>query len=346
MTGTGQPLEPPAVRPPAELVGGALLALVVGLGTGGLAGFLVGAVMVSGADGSDGWAAIGGLIAGAVVATATTVAAYLAALLSAGRRLFPRGRRARPVGSALLGLVGVVGYGALLLAVIRDSSSGWTLLVLCLGAAAVACGPVAFVWWGAPEQRPAAAAILLGLLLGAGVVVVVTNALAASATDQVAERLPLVLFDGETADPAYPGWRRDRFSVQEVAPARSGLTPGGHESVLKYVTPAGVTFLRMHTDAGDCSAPPRAYTCTDAGALPQGRLRRYLPLGYSPAAALPEVYLMVVYPDGSSVSVNLEGGRFAAGQLTEAEGREVLGALRRVDRGRFEERLGAPLELR
>ena len=157
---------------------------------------------MAGAGADDDWAAVGALVAGAAVGALVAVGVYVAALVAAARRLFPPGRRARPVLHTLTGQTAVAAYGAALLAVLRPSSMGWTVLVVLLTAGAAACAPAAFVWSGTSgrPRRIAIAAVLVPTLLGGGVVAG-TNTAAEVRTGRVAADLPLVLFDGSTADP-------------------------------------------------------------------------------------------------------------------------------------------------
>ncbi len=333
----------PAISP-GRLVAGPVLALVAGCAAGAAVGALAGVVAWSGASDSDDWAALGALLVGAVVGVAGVAVVYLTALVVAARRLFAPGRRLQPVLLTVLGSVAVVACGAWLLAVLRSTSVGWTALVLLLGLAAAACGPAGFLWSGGPARlRLVAAGVVLGPLLAAGGVVVVSHVVGQVGTGRVAAEMPLVLFDGTTADPLFPGWRRDRFGTVELRPAHS-FTERGHEGYLKYFTPNGVTFVTMHTDAGDCAAPAPGFTCSAAGALPGGQLRWYVPADPDGYPRL-ERYLTLVYPDGSAVSVSVASWLFGTEPLGFAEARAVLEALERVDRDRFEEQAGAPLSL-
>ncbi|MGZ4637456.1 MAG: hypothetical protein ACXV2J_00185, partial [Actinomycetes bacterium] len=159
------------------------------------------------------------------------------------------------------------------------------------------------------------------------------------------DRLPLVLFDGRTADAAYPGWHRDPFGHTAVRAANSFAT--GYEAYLKYVTSTGVTFVTMDSDLGPCrSQATRGYLCAPAGELPTGQLRTYTrvaPYGSYPHEAQ---FLVLAYPDGSGVSVNVglppsrPGGPAAIGAA-----RQVLADLVRVDRATFEERTASTLTL-
>ncbi len=326
------------------LVVGPLLALATGMAIGAAAGTGVGLLALAAASPGDDWASLGAFLVGAVAGLAVSAAAYLAALVMAARRLFPAGRRAAPVLLTLLGEVAVAGYGAMLLAVQRPTSGGWTSLVLLLAVTAGGCGPAAFLGVGTSGRpRRTALAAVAGSALVAGLVVTGSGILAQARTDRVADEMPLVLFDGTTADPAYPGWRRDAFTSLLVRPAHS-FTEHGHEGYLKYFAPAGVVFVTMHTDAGDCDAPAPEYTCSALGPTSAGQLRSYArttPDGSYPRA---DRFLAVVYPDGSAVSVNVAAGS-GPGAIGADQATAVLGALRRVDRARFEDRTGSRLDV-
>ncbi len=323
---------------------GPLLALAAGVAIGAAAGTGVGLLALAAASPDDDWASLGAFLVGAVAGLGVGVAAYVAALVLAARRLLPAGRRAAPVLLTLLGEAAVAGYGAALMAVLRPTSAGWTSLLLLLAVTAGGCGPAAFLWVGTSGRpRRAALVVVAGSALTAGLVVTGSDILAQVRTDRVADELPLALFDGTTADPAYPGWRRDVFTSLQVRPAHT-FTERGHEGYLKYVAPGGVVFVTMHTDAGDCDTPAPDYTCSALGRTPAGQLRSYArtsPYGSYPRA---DRFVAVVYPDGSGVSVNLTTGS-GRGDSSADQAATVLGALRRVDRDRFEDRTGSRLDV-
>jgi MFS family permease len=322
-----------------------LLALAAACAAGGVAGGVLGLVLMARASESDGWAALGAFVAGLVLGVSVAAVAYVLALVVAARLLFPAGRRAGPVLLALLGPVAVTSIGAALLAPLRPTAAGASVAFALFVAAAAGCGPAAFVWCGASGRlRRAAVAVVAVPALAAGAVAGVAHVVGQAREERVVARVPLVLFDGDTADPDLAGWRRDAFDDVVLRPA-GGFTDRGREGYLKYFTPSGVTFVTMHTDAGDCSAPAAGYTCARAGALPAGELRRYLrstPYGSYPRSA---GYLALVYPDGSAVSVNVstEQGSLDGPALEPA--RALLGSLQRVARGRFEDRTDARVTL-
>ena len=159
-----------------------------------------------------------------------------------------------------------------------------------------------------------------------------------------AAETPLVLFGGTTADPGFPGWRRDQFATLRLRPSHS-FTDRGHEGYLKYFTPSGVTFVTMHTDAGDCAATAPAYTCSTAGELPDGELRSYVRTASYGTYPQADGYLALVYPDGSAVSVDVEPGPYDDPAESLAQARSVLASLERVDRDRFEDQAGTSLSL-
>ena len=195
-------------------------------------------------------------------------------------------------------------------------------------------GGFAFLWCGsaAPSQRTLLRA---GGVLAAVIVVgsLVLYAMKDAREDKAIEELPLVLFDGTSAESPYPNWKRDAFTRTAVR-SESAFAPEGHEAYLKYFTAPGVAFITMRTDAGECSPTLlRGYTCQVVGSLPTGELRSYRsPEQY---ASYPESrdFLVLAYPDGSGVSVNVDG--------LQQPAQDVLARLQRVDRKTFEAATGA-----
>ena len=336
---------PRPAAPPGRLVAGPLLALAAGCAAGAVVGTAVGAAWLAGASGGDDWAALGAFVLGAVVGLAAAAVAWVLALVVAARRLFPPGRRGQPVLLTLAGSAATAVYGAVLLGLHQPAPAAWTALVPVLGLGAAACGPAAFLWSGAGHRhRQVAAAGVLVLAVAAGAVVALSAAVGRAGTDRVAAETPLVLFGGTTADPGFPGWRRDRFATLGLRPSHS-FTDRGHEGYLKYFTPGGVTFVTMHTDAGDCAAAGPAYTCSTAGELPDGELRSYVRTASYGTYPQADRYLALVYPDGSAVSVDVEPGPYDDPAESLAQARSVLASLERVDRDRFEDQAGTSLSL-
>src|SRR5215210_5973898 len=146
-------------------------------------------------------------------------------------------------------------------------------------------GGFAFLWCGsaAPSQRTllrAGAVLAAVIVVGSLVLYVMKDARA----DKAIEELPLVLFDGTTADSPFPSWKRDAFTNTAVR-SESGFAPEGHEAYLKYFTAPGVAFITMRTDAGECSPTLlRGYTCRGPRVAAQRRAS-LLPL----AAAVPDL---------------------------------------------------------
>ncbi|MFD1365263.1 hypothetical protein [Actinoplanes sichuanensis] len=77
-----------------------MLVLAGGVGVGTVAGFVVGAAQMAGAD--NDWAALGAFLWGLLVGIVVAVVVYVAALIVVARRLFAPGRRAAPVLLTLL----------------------------------------------------------------------------------------------------------------------------------------------------------------------------------------------------------------------------------------------------
>jgi hypothetical protein len=144
--------------------------------------------------------------------------------------------------------------------------------------------------------------------------------------DKAIEELPLVLFDGTSAESPFPNWKRDAFS-RTVVQSESAFAPDGHEAYLKYFSAPGVVFITMRTDVGECSPTLlRGYTCQVVGTLPAGELRHYLSPEQFPTYN--REFFVLVYADGSGVSVNVDGLQLPA--------QNVLARLQRVDRKTFE----------
>jgi len=144
--------------------------------------------------------------------------------------------------------------------------------------------------------------------------------------------LPLVLFDGATADPPIPGWQHPPSATIDVR-SKGAFAPEGHEAYLTYFAPAGIIYIAMRTHIGDCSPDVvRRYTCEVVGSLPDGELRSYALVGegtsFPPDSS---EFIVVVYADGSGVSVSLD-------DVERDVGEEALAQLRRVDREQFRTR--------
>ncbi len=242
---------------PQTLAAAPGLALAVGCAAGAVVGGALGVIVMAGASADDDWAAVGALVAGAAVGALVAVGVYVAALVAAARRLFPPGRRARPVLHTLTGQTAVAAYGAALLAVLRPSSMGWTVLVVLLTAGAAACAPAAFVWSGTSgrPRRIAIAAVLVPTLLGGGVVAG-TNTAAEVRTGRVAADLPLVLFDRSTDFPLSPAQSR---TVAVPAAAGTAVRTSNPASTDPDTAPARLPTISFP------SPGPRPGTCPDHG---------------------------------------------------------------------------------
>jgi hypothetical protein len=289
--------------------------------------FLLGA----GKDGGEGFESLGWAILGVIVAVVVGLTVTVVGLIVLARRLFLPGHRVAPVVLALVSPFVPLVLGGALAALF----SGNMPIVLGgpLSLAALAAPSLAFLWCGsaAPSQRT----LLRGGAVLAAVIVVgslVLYVMKDAREDKAIEELPLVLFDGTTAESPYPNWKRDAFSRTAVR-EENAFAPEGHEAYLKYFSAPGVVFITMRTDVGECSPTLlRGYTCQVVGSLPAGELRSYRsPEQY---ATYPESkeFLVLVYPDGSGVSVNVDG--------LQQPAQGVLARLQRVDRRTFEAAAG------
>jgi hypothetical protein len=288
-------------------------------------------LLSAGKDGGEGFEALGWALLGAIVAVVVGLTVTVIGLIVLARRLFLPGHRVAPVVLALVGPFVPLVLGGALAALFSGSLPG--VLGAPLTLAALAAPSLAFLWCGsaAPSQRT----LLRGGALLAAVIVVgslVLYVMKDAREDKAFKDLPLVLFDGTTADSPYPSWKRDAFTRTAVR-SECAFAPDGHEAYLKYFSAPGVVFITMRSDVGECSPTlVRGYTCQVVGTLPAGVLRSYR----SPAqyASYPESreFLVLVYSDASGVSVNVDA--------TQQPAQDVVARLQRVDRKTFEAAAG------
>jgi hypothetical protein len=307
-----------ALTPLLVFAAAAVVAAVTGVGTY----FLLSA----GQDGGEGFEALGWALLGAIVAVIVGLTVVVVGLIVLARRLFLPGHRVAPVVLALVGPFVPLVLGGGLTALFGYVPG---VLGIPLTLAALAAPSLAFLWCdsAAPSQRT----LLRGGAVLAAVIVVgslVLYVMKDAREDKAIEALPLVLFDGTTAESPYPNWKRDAFTRTAVR-QETAFAPEGHEAYLKYFSAPGVVFITMRSDVGECSPTlVRGYTCQVVGTLPAGVLRSYR----SPAqyATYPESreFLVLVYADGSGVSVNVDA--------TQQPAQDVLARLQRVDRKAFE----------
>ena len=336
MSETTSAARPTAVAPgvgPVRLALTPLLVFAIAAVLATIAGFATYA-LVSGGEEGEGFESLGWFLLGGIVAVIVALAVTIAGLIVSARRLFLPGSRAAPV---VLGLLGPVIALALAMAISALLPDAAPLMATVLSLAGLAAPSLAFLWCG--TTAPTQAVLVRGGGVLAAIVVVgslVLYVVSDAREDEVVADLPLVLFDGTSAESPY-GWDRDEFTTTVVR-EETAFAPEGHEAYLKYFAPGGVAFLTMRTDVGACSATEvRDYTCRVVGSLPAGELRSYLSTasyaGYPDAAE----FLVLVYSDGSGVSMNVDE--------VQAPGRDVLSRLQRVDRERFENATGAELSL-
>ena len=273
-------------------------------------------------------------ILGAIVGVIVGLAVVVVGLIVLARRLFLPGHRVAPVVLALVGPFVPLILGGALAALFSGYLPG--VLGVPLTLAALAAPSLAFLWCGsaAPSQRT----LLRGGAVVAAVIVVgslLLYVMQDAREDKAIEELPLVLFDGTTAEPPYPNWKRDAFTTTAVR-SENEFAPEGHEAYLKYFSAPGVVFITMRTDVGECSPTElRGYTCQVVGTLPAGKLRTYRTQEQFPISS--REFLVLVYPDGSGVSVNVDG--------LQQPAQDVLARLQRVDRKTFEAATGGKLSV-
>lgn len=332
MTATAPPTPPTPPAGVAPGVGTAKLALApllvfaAAAAAAAVSGFGTYALISQGREG-EGFESLGWAIVGAGVAVVVGLVVTIVGLVVVARRLFLPGHRAVPVVLAVAGPVVLFVLAGGLTVLFPGGSA--PLFAGILPLIALATPSLAFLWSGSTAPTRGT---LLRVSGGVAAVVVVGSlvlyVVADAREDKVAAELPLVLFDGTTTDSPYPDWRRDAFGTTVVR-SETAFVPEGHEAYLKYFTGTGVAFLTMRSDVGECSPTPvRDYTCQVVGALPAGILRSYrTQVGYHVYPDSAE-FLVLVYPDGSGVSVNVDGSSIPA--------QDILARLQRVDREKFE----------
>lgn len=306
---------------------------VVGLIVG-FAGFFV---MWAADDGSSEWAELGYLVVAVSAGVVGATIAYVAGLVVAAARTFPRGRRLMPVTLALALPLALAGCALSLTLVFPEDVVATVVAVPT--AAALLAGPAAFAWSGG-RRGSRRLAIAFGAAMAAMILAATAvDAMAQAKTARIASRLPLVLFGETSAEAPFRGWSRDVFRTTWITPA-TGIAAGGHQAHLKYLSRDGVTFITMYTDVGACSDSPR-FTCEEVGELGGRPLREYTNVRRFGSYPYSSQFLVSVYPDGGAVSVNVE--RATVGPV---DARAVLSQLVTVDRAAFEEATNAPMALR
>lgn len=318
---------------PVRLALTPLLVFAIAAATATIAGFATYALASAGKE-SEGFEALGWALLGAIVGLVIGVGVTIAGLIVSAQRLFLPGHRGAPVALALLGPA--IAF-ALAMAVATYLPGAAPPVLFLLSLAGLAAPSLAFLWCG--TTAPTQAVLLRGGGVLAALVVVaflIGYVVSDAREDAVVADLPLVLFDGTTAETPY-GWRRDAFTTTAVR-SETAFAPEGHEAYLKYFAPGGVAFLTMRTEVGECSPRPvRNYTCRVLGALSAGELRSYVTTGSYASHPDSAEFLVLVYPDGSGVSMNVDP--------VQTSGQDVLSRLQRVDRERFEAATGAGFDL-
>ena len=273
------------------------------------------------------------------VSAGVALAVTIGGLTVLARRLFLPGHRVAPVVLASIGPLLALAIFAVATFSASDFPSNVLFAVLAL--AALLSPSVAFLWCGSNGARRRV--LLRGAAVLAVVGVVASLVLYAgwqAREGAVVADLPLGLFEGATADSPIPGWQHEPSETIDVR-SKGGFAPEGHEAHLTYFAPTGIVYITMRTHIGDCSPDVvRRYTCEVVGNLPEGELRSYALVGdgvsFPPDSS---EFLVVVYADGSGVSVSLD-------DIERDLGRDALAQLRRVDREQFEDATGSELALR
>jgi hypothetical protein len=327
---------------PAAVLPVVVLMAATGLGAGTGAGIY--AVGARGNQG-DGWGALGAFLLGIAVGMIAFVITYVVGLVLAAGRVFPPGRRLLPV-TLSLAIPALVAATTLALTAVAENASarsttGQHVMTAVAFLGSLAAAPAAFAWAGSPKRRRGlaiATAALTVLMVGATVSGV---RVAQHQLDETAKDLPLVLFTGGTATAPFDGWRRDEFSRTTITDDTVPFAEQGKATYLKYFAPRRVVFLTMHTHVGACETTTR-YTCRTTGSLSGNELRRYDRIARYGSYPRSAAFHVLVYPDGSAVSVNVED---SIGNGIQTDPAQVLANLVRVDRRAFEHATGAPLRL-
>lgn len=325
---------PPAAWPLAVLVGAAV--------AGVLGGAVVGLASYSGTGEGDDWSELGAILLGLVAGLVVFGVSYVVGLVLAARRAFPDGRRALPV---VLAFGIPAAFGALVIG-LRDVAEQLDAdlvpaVGVVVGLAVIAAAPLAFGLAGTAAGRRrltvilAAAAVLVVAVSGVGIGV------ERARTSRVVAQLPLVLFDGRTADAPFAGWRRDVFSTVWVNESRRTFTEKGHSAYLKYLSGGGAVFVTMYTEVGACT-DTTAYLCRVVGTADGGEQRTYTRVARYGSYPRSASFAVLAYPDGSAVSVDAP----EPGRTTATSPDEVLRSLVRVDRQTFERATGSALRVR
>jgi hypothetical protein len=334
----------PAAAWPLVVLFGAAIAGVLG-------GAVVAFLSYSGSGDGDDWAELGAIIIGLLGGLVVFGVAYVVGMVLAARRAFRPGARAFPLALAL----GIpVGFVVLVLGVsgVADLlQADVTPFVGVLAAGAVlAAAPLAFGFAGTTAGRRrllvavAAAAALVVAVAGVGIGV------ERARTSRIVAQLPLVLFDGRTADAPFAGWRLDDFSSMWIIENRRSFTEQGHSAFLKYRAPGGVVFVTMHTEVGAC-VDTVSYACRVDGAVNGGEQRTYTRVARYGSYPRSPQFTVLANADGSAVSVSSEGALGAASALGQGRAFRVspdvvLRSLVRVDRDTFETATGSTLRFR
>jgi hypothetical protein len=326
-----------------------LLALLAAAIASVLGGAVVAAVSYSGSTGDrDDWSELGAILLGLVAGVVVFAVAYVAGLVLTARRAFPPGRRVVPVALALGIPVGLTVFALAVSGVAAMSEADLPPPAgLPVAVAVLAAGPLAFAWGNSAVGRrrllvavAAVAALVVGI---AGVGIGVERA----RTSRIVAQLPLVLFEGRTADAPFAEWRRDEFKSAWVTENRRTFTDQGHSAYLKYLSRGAAIFVTMYTEVGPCM-DTLDYLCRVEGTVDGGEQRTYTRVGQYGSYPRSATFAVLAYSDGGAVSVNgLERGRqFPASSDFLTRPDEVLRSLVRVDRETFESATGSALRVR
>jgi hypothetical protein len=320
-----------------------LLALVASAAIGICVG---GATYALGSAGTeDGWEELGMLLLGAFLGLGAFAIAYVAGLTLAARRAFATGRRILPFVLSLAVPALLVATAMALAAAADSAGADFPRAMGGLAfAGAVVAAPAAFAWSGTTRGRRIIAAALTALTILMVLTTAGQVALTRHQLNVVADRLPLVLFSGNTAEAPFERWRRDQFGTIAITDDVGSIARQGKRARLKYFAPGGVVFITMHTDIGTCR-DTTTYTCRTTGTLQGNEIRRYERITEYGAYPRSDAFDVLVYPDGSAVSVNDDASKDWPPQAGNASTMQVLESLVRVDRGQFERATGSKLRL-
>lgn len=298
------------------------------------AGVVAFALLLVFGDG-DGYAALGYAVYAAFLAAVVAGVGSVRGLYLAARRAFPVGARFAPVVVGTFAPAGMLAVAAVTGDILLGGPPRGLLYLT--GVIALAAPSLAFVWYGGPaksNRRLRAVPVVALVVAGLGSLLAYT--VWDQREDEVVAALPLVLFERQTLDPNFPDWHDPAIST--VAASNSAFASTGHEVSATYQSSRGNLQLIMRTDTDDCRPAARRFACSEIGTLDGGELRLYVVPGDAQQGSAATRSLVLVYPDSSSVSIEL-------GSTTQETAERFLAQLRHVGPEDFEKSTTGTLAL-